>query len=148
MNLKSLDGILQGVSKLQAASVVAWAANAAAMLSFHIPNSTRDAGIAGVTVLLAAVHVADGYIRGNHARALPALIAQGAEQVAKVQDPRVDAVAQSVETVANRVAELENRPVAPSLPEIIAGLVGKDAPADPAVPVDPVSTPSPANPGA
>lgn len=161
MNLKSLEGILQGVGKLRAASIVAWGVNAAAMLSLNVPASVQGAAITGATVLLAAIHVADGFVRGKHVSALPALIEQGAESVAKVQDPRVDDVAASVATVAARLSALEARPAAPSVAEIISGLVGTvpkvvevtAAPAastEPAsVPVvEPVSTPVPATPGA
>lgn len=146
MDLKSLEGILEGVGKLRAASIIAWAVNAAAMIGLHITSGVQSAGIIGATVVLAGVNVADGYIRGSHAKALPELIAQGAESVAQVQDPRVDDIAGSVETLASRIAGLEQRPSAPTLPEIIAGLTGRVAAPSAAqsAPTSPEASPAPA----
>ena len=132
MNLKSLEKVLEGVGKLRAASIVAWAVNAAAFLSLSVPASVQSSAVISATVLLAVVNAADSFIRGKHVAALPALIAQGAESVTKVQDPRVDNIANSIALIARRVASLEATPT-PSLPEVIAALTGKDTPASTAV---------------
>lgn len=145
MSLQSLEKVLGGVGKLRAASVLAAAISAATFLGLHLSAGVQEAGLTGATVLIAVVNIVDGYIRGQHVSALPSLIAQGAESVVNSHDPRVDSLAQTVETLAARAAALENRPTSPSLPEIIAGLTGKNdasvvLPAAPVVsPVDPLA---------
>jgi hypothetical protein len=136
LNLKSLESILEGVGKLRAASVVAAAVSTAALLGLNIPANVQSAGLIAVAVLIAAVNVADGFIRGKHAAALPALIEQGAESVTKnVQDPRVDAVASLVNEIAAKVQVLEARPAAPTAADVIAGLTAR--------PADPTPAPTP-----
>lgn len=142
MSLKSLEKILEGVGKLRAASLVTAVVSAAAVLGLNLSAGVQEAALTGVTVLLAVVNIVDGYIRGQHVAALPALIAQGAESVATVHDPRVDVVATAVGTLADRLAALESAPKPPTLPEIITGLMGGTNPA-PAVTVAPVAPETP-----
>lgn len=147
MQLTSLDHILEGVGKLRAASVVAAAGSAAAFLGLHLGPGVQEAGLTATAVVISVVNVVDGYVRGQHVSALPKLIEQGAETVGKtVSDPRVDSLAQSVERLATRATMLEEAPKAPTLPEIIAGLTGKDdtaaatpAPAGGSTVVDPLA---------
>lgn len=147
MNTKSVENALKGIGKLRAASVAAGLVPAATLLSIHVSSAVQSAGLVALGLLLAAVNVADGVVRSGHLKALPALVEKDAAEVASSTDetdPKLSALAESVETVAARVDGLERRPNPPSVQEIIAALTEKRTPVVPEpAPVVPAATPAP-----
>lgn len=142
--LKSVSQALSGLGKLRLGSLTASLGSAAALIGVHAPTSLKESLAVAAGAVLGAVNVGDSIIRAAHLSALPALVEKEAANVKEdVGNPKVDAVAEKVETIAARVSGLENRPNAPTLSEIIAGLTGKSEDAPVAAPA-PVSAAAPA----